>query len=135
MSVFERLSRREREVMEILISLDEGTLTQVAAKMKSPPTRPALRSIVKILEDKGHLDQAGKRGREHVFRPKRRVAREGGSALSKILATFFGGSIKDGLTAYLNDPNREHDPEELDQIEAMIREAKKRASSRKENKA
>jgi len=131
MSVFEQFSRREREVMEILFSLGKATLGEVAEQMQSPPTRPAMRSIVKILEDKGHLEQSGKQGREHVFRPRRRVAKEGRSALSKILTTFFGGSMKDGLAAYLNDPTQDLDPEELQNIETMIREAKKKMASRK----
>jgi BlaI family transcriptional regulator, penicillinase repressor len=135
MSVFEQLSRREREVMEVLFSLGKATLGELAEQMQAPPTRPAMRSIVKILEDKGHLEQSGKSGREHVFRPRRRVAKEGRNALSKILTTFFGGSMKDGLAAYLNDPAQDLDPQELEKIEAMIREAKTKASSRRETKA
>jgi BlaI family transcriptional regulator, penicillinase repressor len=121
--------------MEILFSLGKATLGEVAEQMPAPPTRPAMRSIVKILEDKGHLEQSGKQGREHVFRPRRRVAKEGRSALSKILTTFFGGSMKDGLAAYLNDPSQNLDSDELEGIEAMIREAKAKVSTRKEKKA
>lgn len=134
MSLFEQLSRREREVMEILLSLGQATLGELSAQMKSPPTRPAMRSIVKILEVKGHVEQSGKEGREHVYRPRRRVAKEGRNALAKILTTFFGGSMKDGLAAYLNDPSQKLDAEELEGIETMIREAKKK-SAKKERKA
>lgn len=121
--------------MEIVFSLGEATLGEVAGQMQAPPTRPAMRSIVKILEEKGHLEQSGKRGREHLFRPRRVVEKEGRNALSKILTTFFGGSMKDGLAAYLNDPSQELDPDELREIEAMIREAKKNASRGKEKKS
>jgi BlaI family penicillinase repressor len=127
MSIFEQLSRREREVMEILFSLGEGTLGEVAEGMTSPPTRQAMRSIVKILEEKGHLEQCGKRGREHIFQPRRVVEREGRSAWRKLLGTFFGGSMSDGLAAYLNDPSVEIDPEELQAIELLVREAREKA--------
>lgn len=137
MSVFEQLSRREREVLEIVFAMGEGTLGEIAEQMKSPPTRPAMRSIIKILEEKGHIEQTGKRGREHVFRPRRVVKKEGRSAWRKLLATFFGGSISDGFAAYLNDPNVQLDPAELDEIEALVRDAKQKAkqsnSTRKAN--
>lgn len=120
--------------MEILFSQGEATLGEVAKQMESPPTRPAMRSIVKILENKGHVEQSGKRGREHVFRPRRVVEREGRSAMGKLLATFFGGSMKEGLAAYLSDPKLKLDPEELKTIEAMVREAREKANSKKKGK-
>ena len=133
MSVFEQLSRREREVLEILLSAGEGTLGEIAERMKSPPTRPAMRSIVKILEDKGHLEQAGKRGREHVFRAKQQVRKEGRSAWRKVLGTFFGGSMSDGLAAYLSDPAVKLDATEWEEIEALVREARQKAETATRN--
>ena len=129
MSVFELLSRREREVMEVLFSMSQGTLGEIADRMQSPPTRPAMRSIIKGLEKKGHLEQAGKQGREYIFRPKEHAQQEGQSAFSKLLSTFFGGSIKKGLAAYLSDPSLELSVEELEKIEEMVREAKQKANT------
>lgn len=129
MSIFDPLSRREREVMEILFALGEGTLAEVAARMASAPTRPALRSIVTILAEKGHVETAGKRGRQLVYRPLRKPQAEGRSAWRKVLATFFGGSMRDGLAAYLADPSVALTAEELKEIETLIRAARKRASN------
>lgn len=128
MSIFEELSRREREVMEILYALGKATLGEVAGRMGSPPTRPALRSIVTILEEKGHVVRSGTRGREHVFRPRRQPQREGRAAWRKVLATFFGGSMEAGLAAYLNDPSVELSPAELETIEKLVRDARRRVS-------
>ena len=128
MSSLSLLSRREREVMEILYALGEATLSDVASRMTDPPTRPAMRSILTILLQKGHLTQGGKRGREFLFRPKREPAREGRAAWRRVLTTFFGGSIRDGLAAYLADPSVKVAPEELKEIESLIREARRRSA-------
>ena len=128
MSIFKNLSRREREVMEILLRLEKATLAEIADRMDDPPTRPAMRSIIKGLEGKGILRQSEKRGREFLFEPASQVNQEGPSALRKLLKTFFGGSMSTGIAAYLNDPDQEINSEELEQIEALIQEAKKRTS-------
>lgn len=129
MSSLSQLSRREREVMEILFALGEGTLSAVAGRMADAPTRPAMRSIVIGLMDKGHVATAGKRGREYVYRPLRQPAREGAAAWRRVLATFFGGSVKDGLQAYLADPATAVSADELKQIETLIRAARRRGSN------
>jgi|GEM_PF-2462865 len=63
--------------MEILFGLGEATLSEVAERISDPPTRPALRSIVTTLVEKGHVGTAGKRGREYVYRPLRQPVPEG----------------------------------------------------------
>jgi len=129
MSTLMHLSRREREVMEILFALGEGTLTEVAERISNPPTRPALRSIVTILMEKGHVGAVGKRSREYVYRPIPQPVGEGMAAWRRVVETFFGGSVKDGLAAYLADPGAAVAPEELKEIESMIRAARRRAAN------
>lgn len=129
MATFNHLSRREREVMEILFALGEATLSEVAERISDPPTRPALRSIVTILMEKGQVGTAGKRGREYVYRPLRQTVREGMAAWRRVVSTFFGGSVKDGLAAYLADPEASVSPEELKEIESMIRAARRRSKT------
>ncbi|MEZ5329609.1 MAG: BlaI/MecI/CopY family transcriptional regulator [Verrucomicrobiales bacterium] len=130
MSILSDLSRREREVLEILFEKGESTLGDVAELMKNPPTRPALRSIVTILEEKGHLTRAGKRGREHIYRPRPKPVKEGRAAWKNVLKTFFGGSIQDGLAAYLNDPTVQVSEDELRTIENLVREAREQQARR-----
>lgn len=114
--------------MEVLFSLGEASLAELAGRMESPPTRPALRSVVKILEEKGHVVTGGKRGREILYRPRPEPAREGRAAWGRILDTFFGGSLKDGLASYLADPSVEIDKKDLKALEKLIRDARKRGT-------
>ncbi len=134
MSIFKNLSRREREVMEILMRLEKGTLAEIAERMDDPPTRPAMRSIIKGLESKGILQQCEKRGREFLFEPIPQANQEGPSALGKLIKTFFGGSMSSGIAAYLNDPDQDINTEELEQIETLIREAKERDNASSNSK-
>lgn len=130
MSSLSLLSRREREVMEILYEQGDGTLSEVASSMADPPTRPAMRSILIILKDKGHVVTTGKRGREYVYRPLRQPIREGAAAWRRVMETFFGGSVKRGLAAYLADPEATISADELREVELLIRAARRRSSQR-----
>lgn len=118
------LSRRERQIMEIIYGQGEATATQVLQALPDPPTRTSVRTLLRILEDKGHLKHR-QAGREFVFfpaRPKEGVAK---SAFRRLLATFFEGSLEKAVAAHLSDPGAEVRPEELKRIAAMIAKAKK----------
>jgi BlaI family penicillinase repressor len=114
------LSRREREILEIVFSLGETTLTEILEHVDNPPTRPALRSIIGILEAKGKLIQGKKRGREFTFRPVESRKRVGKSALTMVLDTFFSGSLGDAVATHLNDPRAKFSDEELAELAALI---------------
>lgn len=115
-----QLSRREREIMEIVFSKGEATLTEILEKVENPPSRPALRSIVAILEDKGMIKHDKKRGREFVFRATESRKRAGRSALGRVVETFFSGSIREALSAHLSDPGAHYTEEELDELAKFI---------------
>ena len=114
------LSRREREIMEIVFSLGETTLTEILERVDTPPTRPALRSIIGILESKGKLIQGKKRVREFTFRPVESRKRVGKAALTRVLDTFFSGSLGDAVATHLNDPRAKYSDEELAELAALI---------------
>lgn len=114
------LSRREREIMEIVFSLGETTLTEILERVDNPPTRPALRSIIGILESKGKLIQGKKRVREFTFRPVESRKRVGKAALTRVLDTFFSGSLGDAVATHLNDPRAKYSDEELAELAALI---------------
>jgi len=121
------LSRREREIMEIIFSLGEATLTELLERVVNPPTRPALRSIIGILEAKGKLRQGKKRGREFTFLPAQSKKKVGKSALSKVLKTFFSGSIGDAVATHLSDPRSKYSDEELTELIALIESKRKKS--------
>ena len=125
MSGMSQLSRRERQIMEVVFARGEATATDVLENLPDAPTRTAVRTFLRILEEKGHLKHV-KRGREFVYRPTRRRDREGKSAFQRVLATFFDGSLEKAVAAHLSDPGSEVPPDELKRLSALIAEAKRR---------
>jgi predicted transcriptional regulator len=125
-----QLSRREREIMDILFAVGEATLTDIEQRMESPPTRPALRSLVTILEGKGHVTHDElKRGREFVYRPAHEVTHVGRSAFGNVLETFFGGSITNALASFLSDPKGRISDADLKELSQFITQHKKNRPS------
>ena len=93
------LSRRERQIMEILFARSEATVTQVTHELPDPPTPMAVRRLLHILVEKGHVKRR-LQGREVVYAPRYAKQKAGTSALQRVLATFFGGSIEEALAAH-----------------------------------
>ncbi len=119
------LSRRERQIIEVIYAKGEATATDVVGNMPDPPTRTAVRTLLRILEAKGHLKHV-KRGREFVYQPTRRRERAGRSALQRVLQTFFEGSLEKAVAAHLADPDAEVSTNELQRLSALIRQAKQK---------
>ena len=117
------LSRRERELLEIIYRLRNSTVTEIMRQMEEPPTRAAVRFLLRVMEEKGHISHT-KRGREFVYEATQPRQSVGKSALHNVLHTFFDGSLKKGLGAYLADPKVQYDGSELAQLAEMIEEAK-----------
>ncbi len=125
MSELMHFSRRERQIIEAIYAKGEATATDVLEHMPDPPTRTAVRTFLRILEEKGHLKHS-KRGREFVYQPVRKRERAGQSALLRVLQTFFDGSLEKAVASHLADPGSEISPEELQRLSALIRQAKAR---------
>ena len=129
------LSRREREVLGIVFRFEEATVNQVMDEMPDPPTRAALRSIFRILEDKGHLRHR-KDGREFVYRSTQKKDRAGKQALRGVLQTFFDGSLGKAVAAHLTDPGErinEEEAAELEQLITQLSQRKNRSTPTKRN--
>ena len=94
------LSRRERQIMDVLFSRSEATVNQVMEALPDPPTAMAVRRMMHILEEKGYLKRR-EQGREVVYMPKESRDKAGRSAFEKVLETFFGGSLEEALSAHL----------------------------------
>jgi len=120
-----QLSRRERQIMEAVWAAGEATVTQVMAAMPAPPSRAAVRTLMTILERKGHLTH-GKAGKEFVYRPARPRDQTARSALRKLLHTFFAGSLSRAVAARLADPADKLSDDELGLLADLIEQAKRR---------
>ena len=120
----EKLSRRERQIMDIVYSRKEATANDVLADIPDPLSRVTVRTMLRILEEKGHLTHTT-RGREFVYRPVRPRRRAGQSAMRRLLDTFFDGSLTEAVAAHMVDATAELDEEELKRLAALIRKARK----------
>jgi len=95
-----QLSRRERQIMEVLFTRGEATVLQITQDLPEPPTTMAVRRMLHILVEKGHLKRR-QEGREMVYAPREPKAKAGTNALQGVLETFFGGSLEEALAAHL----------------------------------
>ncbi len=121
------LSRRERQIMEAIYAKGEATAVEIVEAIENPPTRTAIRSLLRILEDKGHVMHV-KRGREFVYQAIREKKRTAQSAFGRLLQTFFGGSLEKAVASYLSDPTAEVSADELRRLAALIKESAKKGS-------
>lgn len=124
MTVNDPLSAREREILDLVYRLGQATATQVIAAMKQPPSRSAVRTFLKILENKGYLRHK-QVGREYVFIATKSSESVGRKAVMHVLETFFGGSLSSAVASYLAKPGQDIDSEELRKLEELIELARK----------
>src|SRR5689334_8779854 len=97
----ETLSRRERQVMDALYRLGAGSVRDVLAAMEDPPSYSAVRTFLRLLEEKGHLTHVDEGGR-YVYRPVASRSKASKHALSRVVETFFGGSVGDAIAALVD---------------------------------
>ena len=116
------LSRREREVMDIVYELGKATATQIREQMADPPTNAAVRSTLRILVERNHLkyEQDGPR---YLYSPTVPVQKTRQSALQYVLRTFFGGSVEGAMAALLDMEESRLSDEERERIKRLIERA------------
>lgn len=95
------LSRREREVMDVLYRMGEATVAEVMEQMTDPPTYSAVRSILRVLEEKEHI-QHREDGPRYIYAPAVERDRARRAALDHLVDTFFDGSAQQALAALLS---------------------------------
>ena len=120
-----QLSRRERQIMDIVYTKGEASATDVLADLPNPPTRTSARTMLRILEERGHLKHY-KRSREFIYQPVRPRGRAGQSAMRRVLSTFFDGSLEQAVAAHLSDSAAKLSTEELNKLSKLIRDAEKK---------
>ncbi|MES2570064.1 MAG: BlaI/MecI/CopY family transcriptional regulator [Verrucomicrobiota bacterium] len=115
------LSRRERQIMDVIYARGEATAAEVNAALPEPPSYSAVRAMLRILEERGILKHR-EEGPRYVYAPTMPQEQASRSALQRGVRTFFGGSLADAVAAFVDDEKLS--PEELKRIEAIIRNAK-----------
>jgi predicted transcriptional regulator len=117
------LSRRERQIMDVIYGLGAATAVEVVSNLPDPPSKTAVRTLLRILEEKGHLKHV-QRGREFVYQPTQPRLRAGRSAFHRVLQTFFEGSLEKAVAAHLADSAARLSPEELKRLSELIHQAR-----------
>ena len=117
-----QLSRRERQIMDIVYARGQASATNVLADISDPPSRASVRTLLRILEEKGHL-RHHKKSREFIYQPIRPRKRAGQSAMRRVLSTFFDGSLEQAVVAHLSDSAAAFSTEELNRLAKLIRRA------------
>ena len=123
----EKLGRRERQILEAVYRRGTASVNDVLADLPDPPSYSAVRTFLRILEEKGHLTHT-QEGAKYIYQPTKPrppVARE---ALYKLMETFFGGRPEQVVNALLTDEERKLSDEDMARLAAMIAEARQRGN-------
>ncbi len=118
------LSRREREIMDIVYRLGEAGATEVAAKMRDDPGYDSVRVTLGILKKKGHLKHR-QDGRRYVYSPTVPHQKATQGALRNLLRTFFRGSPSKAVLSLLDMSSSKLSRRELDEIAEWIENERK----------
>lgn len=118
------LSRRERQIMDIIYKRTQATAVEVMDNLPDPPSYSAVRAMLRLLEEKGYVKHQ-QDGLRYVYLPtvSREKARQ--SALKQMLQTFFDDSTEDAVAALLDISKSKLSKADLDRLSALIEEARK----------
>jgi predicted transcriptional regulator len=120
------ISRRERQIMDILYARGRASATEIQEALSDRPSNSTVRTILRVLERKGlvhHVEE----GLRYLFLPTvpRAAARK--SALQRVMRTFFDGSAKEAVAAFLDPAAFSLSKDDLDELSGMIEKARKEA--------
>ena len=124
MNTEQHLSRRERQIMDVLHAKTCATAAEVRAALPDPPSYSAVRALLRILEVKGHVRHR-QDGVRYVFLPRVSRGTASRSALKRVVATFFQGSVTQAMAALLENADTELSDAELNKLQQIIKQAKK----------
>jgi len=118
------VSRRERQILDVLFRRKEATASEIQAEIPDAPGYSAVRALLRILEEKGHVRHR-EDGPRYVYLPVVEAEAARRSALRHVLDTFFEGSAAGAMAALLGEDGGKLSPEELARMEALIAKARR----------
>jgi predicted transcriptional regulator len=118
------LSRRERQIMDVLYRQGQATAAEVQEQIADPPSYSAVRATLRVLEEKGHVAHR-RDGRRYVFAPTLPRTKARRSARTRLVETFFAGSAEQAVAALLEMSALRLTDEELDRLAERIDQARK----------
>lgn len=114
------LTRREQQIMETVYARGRAAASDIEEAMPDRPSNSTVRTLLRVLEEKGWLLKVEENGR-YLYSPAKPKEAEGRSALRRVMDTFFAGSVKDAVAGLL-DEREKLSPEEADALRRMIEE-------------
>jgi predicted transcriptional regulator len=120
----EHLSRRERQIMDVLHARGQATAAEVLEAIADPPSYSAVRALLRILEEKGHAKHRNEKAR-YVYAPRSSPETARRSALKRVVSTFFQGSVAQAMAALLETTDSELSEAEVDRLRELIDKARK----------
>ncbi|MBN1272415.1 MAG: BlaI/MecI/CopY family transcriptional regulator [Candidatus Aminicenantes bacterium] len=118
------LSRRERQIMDIIYEMKEATVHQVLEHIPSPPSYSAIRALLRVLENKGHLTHR-QEGPRYIYFPRVSKDKARRSALKHLMKTFFDDSMENVVAALLDISEDHLSKEELQRLVELIEKTRK----------
>ena len=123
-SSLENLSRRERQIMDVLYRNGRATAAEVRKQMPEAPSYSAVRALLRILEEKGCAEH-DEDGPRYVYKPTAPLKTARRLAARRLLETFFEGSVPQAVVTLLDVSTKNLSEEELDELQQRIERAKK----------
>ena len=117
------LSRRERQIMDVIYQRGQATASEVLEGLPDPPSYSAVRALLRVLETKGHVRHKQETNR-YIYLPTQPRSRAAQSALAQVVQTFFGGSVEQTVATLLSDADTRLSEEELSRLAELIEQAK-----------
>ena len=124
MSLEQQFSRRERQIMDVLHTRKSATVADIRAALPNPPGYSAVRALLRILEEKGHVKHR-EDGARYVYLPRASQKAASRSALKRILSTFFSGSVDHAVAALLDASDKKLSGVELKKLQEIVKQAGK----------
>lgn len=122
MKILKNLSRRERQIMDIVYEMNKATVAQVLELIPDPPSYSTVRALLRVLEDKGHLKHT-QQGPRYIYSPTLPREEASQNALKHVLKTFFDNSTEDIVAALLNISEEDLSEEEYKRLTKLIKKA------------
>jgi BlaI family penicillinase repressor len=124
MTAEQHLSRRERQIMDVIHTKGQATAAEVLDALPEPPGYSAVRALLRILEVKGHVRHR-REGVRYIYVPRTSPELARRSALKRVVSTFFQGSVAQAMAALLETTDTELSDTELTRLQQLITKARK----------
>lgn len=123
------LSRRERQIMDVVYERGQASAADIQAALPDPPSNSAVRALLRILETKGHLRHE-KQGAQYIYFPTQPHNQAARSALAQVVKTFFDNSIERTVATLLSSKEARLTDVELERLTALIAQARQEEETR-----